>query len=468
MGPLTVTLQTFQHTETRLSLGTAAARKLASTTKSVPQNQAVTSRWLLSLLPWEETEAGTYRVNRRLTCVAGQGRVAFTVEAGRVRVVPASLAELPLFRGFGDQLVLTALADRFEQREYRAGETIVTAGAPTGEALLVAHGKVTKVGRGDYGDPVTLGVLADGDYLGQQVLAESPERWAYGVRAETPVTVLALPQREVLALLDTSPELRSHVDGLRRSTQLAQNKHGEANIELASGHTGEPALPATFVDYDLSPREYELGVAQTVLRVHTRVADLYNQPMDQTHQQLRVTLEALRERQESELLNNAEFGLLNNVDLSQRLHTRTGPPTPDDLDELLCRRRKTKLFLAHPKAIAAFGRQCSARGIATESTEVDGHVVSTWRGVPIFPSDKIPVSRTGTTSILAMRTGLDSQGVIGLRQTGLPDEVEPGVTVRFMGIDPRAIVSYLVTAYFSVAVLVPDALGVLEHVEVGR
>jgi len=176
----------------------------------------------------------------------------------------------------------------------------------------------------------------------------------------------------------------------------------------------------------------------------------------------------LRERQESELVNNPDFGLLHQADLKQRIRTRSGPPTPDDMDELLCMQRSTKLFLAHPKAIAAFGRQCSARGIATESTEVDGHVVSTWRGVPIFPSDKIPVSRTGTTSILAMRTGADSQGVIGLRQTGLPDEVEPGVTVRFMGIDLRAIVSYLVTAYFSVAVLVPDALGVLEHVEVGR
>ncbi|NYI92784.1 CRP-like cAMP-binding protein [Amycolatopsis endophytica] len=463
-----MTMQTFQHTETRLSLGTAAARNLASTTKTVPQNQAVTSRWLLSLLPWEETEAGTYRVNRRLTHVAGQGRAAFTVDAGRVRVVPASLTELPLFRGFDDPVVLTALADRLVQREYGPGEVIVAAGAPPEEALLVAHGKVSKLGRGDYGDTVTLGVLADGDYLGQQVLASSPRPWEYSVRAETPVTVLALPHRDLLDLLDTSPELRSHVDGLRRGSQLAQNKHGEANIALSSGHHGEEPLATTFVDYDLWPREYELSVAQTVLRVHTRVADLYNQPMDQTEQQLRVTLEALRERQESELLNNREFGLLHNADLSQRLHTRTGPPAPDDLDELLCRRRKTRLFLAHPKAIAAFGRQCAARGLAPESTEVDGHVVPAWRGVPIFPSDKIPVSPTGTTSILAMRTGLGSQGVIGLRQTGLPDEVEPGVNVRFMGVDERAVVSYLVTAYFSAAVLVPDALGVLEHVEIGR
>jgi encapsulin shell SprI-like protein len=36
-----------------------------------------------------------------------------------------------------------------------------------------------------------------------------------------------------------------------------------------------------------------------------------------------------------------------------------------------------------------------------------------------------------------------------------------------MGISEKAISSYLVSTYYSVAVLVPDALGVLENVELG-
>ncbi|MCA1705775.1 MAG: hypothetical protein LC808_44355, partial [Actinobacteria bacterium] len=36
------------------------------------------------------------------------------------------------------------------------------------------------------------------------------------------------------------------------------------------------------------------------------------------------------------------------------------------------------------------------------------------------------------------------------------------------GISEKAIISYLVTAYYSAAVLVPDALGILEDVEIGR
>jgi hypothetical protein len=69
---------------------------------------------------------------------------------------------------------------------------------------------------------------------------------------------------------------------------------------------------------------------------------------------------------------------------------------------------------------------------------------------------------------MLMRTGEDSQGVIGLHQTGLPDEYEPGLSVRFMNISEKAIINYLVSAYYSTAVLVPDALGILEGVEIGR
>jgi hypothetical protein len=58
--------------------------------------------------------------------------------------------------------------------------------------------------------------------------------------------------------------------------------------------------------------------------------------------------------------------------------------------------------------------------------------------------------------------------VVGLRQTGLPDEYEPGLSVRFKGIDEKGLVSYLVSTYHSAAVLVPNALGILEDVELGR
>jgi hypothetical protein len=430
--------------------------------------QGISSRWLTRMLPWVNVPGGTYRVNRRLSYTRGDGRVTFVQTGAQVRVVPAELSELPLLRGFADADALGALAERFEQREFAPGQLIVEAGRPADQVFLIAHGKVEQLGEGPYGDEAVTGLLADGDTFGGQVLADPDGSWEFTARAATATTVLALPHSAYQAVAERHPELSTHVASVGSDEHGPVNPFGEAAIALSAGHVGEPDLPGTFVDYDLAPREYELSVAQTVLKVHSRVADLYNQPMNQTEQQLRLTVEALRERQENELVNNRDFGLLHNADYDQRISTHSGPPTPDDLDELLSMRRDTRYLFAHPRAIAAFGRECNKRGVYFSGIDVGGHHLPAWRGVPLLPCGKIPVSASRTSSIIAMRTGEDDQGVIGLYQTGIPDELEPGLNVRFMGVNEQAVISYLVSTYFSAAVLVPDAIGILENVEVSR
>jgi CRP-like cAMP-binding protein len=448
----------------QMSLDIAAARTLTTTTKSTPQMQEITSRWLLRMLPWVQVSGGTFRVNRRLSYVVGDGLLTFTSNGTDVRVIPAELAELPWMQGFDDTDILNTLADRFVQQEFEPGEVIAQANQPADRIFLIAYGKVNKLGTGKYGDQTVLGMLADGEHFGAPSLLTG--NWPYTVQAATHCTVLFLQSQTLQDLLNQSPKLRAQVEQAQATAQKPQNRHGEAAIDLASGHEGEPDLPGTFVDYDTSPREYALSVAQTILRIHTRVADLYNEPMNQVEQQLRLTIEALRERQEHELINNREFGLLHNVDHKQRLHTRSGPPTPDDLDALLSRRRRTHFFLAHPRAIAAFGKECNRLGIHSPAVELHGVRVAAWRGVPLLPCNKIPITGNHVTAILALRTGEESQGVIGLHQTGIPDEYQPGLSVRFMGINEKAVISYLVSAYYSVAVLVPDALGALLNVEI--
>ncbi|MFJ9607850.1 family 2B encapsulin nanocompartment shell protein [Kitasatospora sp. NPDC101176] len=450
------------------SLSTAGARNLATTTKSAPQMQGISPRWLLRTLPWVQVSGGTYRVNRRLRHSVGRGRVSFVKTGPEVRIVAPTLAEVPALRGFQDEALLEELAGRFVQRDFGAGDVLVSAGAAIDEVFLIAHGKLERIGTGKYGDETVVGTLADGDHLGDEALQQEDGTWPYTVRAATSGTVMALPWSAFQELHDRSEALQLQIIEYLNGFQQAQNKHGEAAIDLSAGHHGEYELPGAFVDYELRPREYELSVAQTILRVHTRVADLYNQPMNQTEHQLRLTIEALRERQEHELVNNPEFGLLENAAYDQRIQTHSGPPTPDDMDELLSRRRGTRMFLAHPKAIAAFGRECNKRGLVPGTVEVEGRHVTAWRGVPVFPCNKIPVVGGHTSSIIAMRVGEDNQGVIGLHQTGIPDEYQPGLSVRFMGIDETAIISYLVSAYYSAAILVPDAVGVLENVDIAQ
>ncbi|MFF0294675.1 family 2B encapsulin nanocompartment shell protein [Kitasatospora sp. NPDC004615] len=458
--------ETQQAQRQQTSLTTAAARNLATTTKSAPQMQEITSRWLLRMLPWVQTSGGTYRVNRRLTYTVGDGRIEFIQTGGDVRVIPRELGELALLRGFEDDDVLSAIADRCVQRDFRAGETLVERGTPSDKIHLIAHGKINQISTGKYGDDAVIGVLGDGDRFGENALLDADASWDYTATAKTSGTLLTLTRSDFESVLAQSESLQAHIRDFASLPLQRQNELGEAEIAMSAGHEGEHLLPTAFVDYELKPREYELSIAQTVLRVHSRVADLYNQPMNQIEQQLKLTVEALRERQEHELINNREFGLLSNCAFDQRIQTHSGPATPDDLDELLSRRRDSEFFLAHPKTIAALGREFNSRGLYPDTVDMQGHKVPAWRGVPILPCNKIPITPENTSSILVLRTGEDNQGVIGLHQTGIPDEFQPSLSVRFMGIDEKAVINYLVTAYYSAAILVPDALGVLENVEI--
>jgi hypothetical protein len=190
---------------------------------------------------------------------------------------------------------------------------------------------------------------------------------------------------------------------------------------------------------------------------------------------MRLTIEGIKERQEWELINSPRFGLLHSADASMRVSTRYGAPTPDDLDELLALVwKKPAFFLAHPRAIAAFERECTWRGVPPVTTLLHGTPVINWRGVPIIPCDKLGVkgrsttnNLQGTTRILLVRVGEADQGVVGLHQTGIPGEIMPSLSARLMGVDSLGVASYLLTSYFSCAVLTDDALGVLENVEVG-
>jgi hypothetical protein len=230
----------------------------------------------------------------------------------------------------------------------------------------------------------------------------------------------------------------------------------------------ERVLPQTFVDYEEHPREYMLSAVQTVLDVHTRVSDLYSNPYNQISEQLRLIIETVKERQESELINNPEYGLLHSVAPHQRIKTRAGAPTPDDLDELISKVWKEPgFFLLHPAAVAAFGRECTRRGVPPPTVSLFGSQFVTWRGIPLIPSDKVPLEN-GKTHILLIRTGERKQGVVGLFQPKLPGEQSPGLSVRFMGINHKAIASYLVSLYCSLAVLTEDSLGVLDEVETGK
>lgn len=256
--------------------------------------------------------------------------------------------------------------------------------------------------------------------------------------------------------------------GVYRVNRVKRKANGVA-VDLLTVDDGEPKLPTTFVDYENDPQEYHLSSIQTVLHTHTRVTDLYSNAVDQLREQVRLTVEAVKEREEWELINHAEFGLANAVAETQTIRTRKGTPTPDDLDELIkLVWKKPAFFLAHPYAIAAFGREATRRGVPPPTVTLFGSPFITWRGIPLIPSNKLAIDENGKTSILLLRVGEGQRGIVGLQKAGVTGEIEPGLSVRYMGTNEHSIASHLVTRYFSVAKLGEDAIARLDDVSINN
>lgn len=258
--------------------------------------------------------------------------------------------------------------------------------------------------------------------------------------------------------------------------RLNKVKEEDSPLDILNQEVGYQFIPEGFVDYETNPREYVLNPISTIVKISTQVSDIYSKPFNQSEEQLRLSVECLRERQEHELINSVDYGLLKNAAHCQRIRTRNGYPTPDDLDELIAKVwKEPSFFLAHPKAIAAFGRECTRRGVPPATVNLFGSSFIAWRGIPLIPTNKLLVDgqldskgETGKTNILLVRTGEEKQGVIGLYQDGLPGEQSEGLSVRFMGIDNQGVGSYILLLYSSACILSKDAVGVLEDVEIGH
>src|SRR5665213_959984 len=122
---------------------------------------------------------------------------------------------------------------------------------------------------------------------------------------KTPPQLAAITPRWLVQLLSWIPV----ESGIYRVNQVKNDE----DIEVACGTRDERKLPEGFVDYVEKPREYDLSAISTIVDIHTRVSDLYSHPHNQIQEQLRLAVEKVKERQESELINNASYGLLNNI-----------------------------------------------------------------------------------------------------------------------------------------------------------
>jgi len=213
------------------SLGVQAARNLATTTKTVPQMQAITPRWVLSLLPWVQVESGTYRVNRLKVVLHPDARIATLVDGGRVQLEPEALRALALFRTL-DAGLIERLAVRLESEYADANAEIVPEGDFGNKFFIIARGKVEVTNIGDNGKPERVALLGAGDYFGELSLGATPAG-ASSARALTNSAFLTIDRVQLDALLQETPELRQAL--FRALSERAQLR-AAANPSSAVNH----------------------------------------------------------------------------------------------------------------------------------------------------------------------------------------------------------------------------------------
>lgn len=306
----------------------------------------------------------------------------------------------------------------------------------------------------------------------------------------TPRWILEFLRTQALVPVEGGTYQINHVIDDEAGTQIHPEPLlyvASATLKASHSHPDQTPVESSAALYETAPREIRLQPVQSIVKIPNRVPALYSDHHDQLQSQLRVNSEFIYETAENMVFNHPDYGLLNNVAPRMQFQAE-GPPTPDVLDDLLALAwRRPDLFVMHPDTLAELRKQANAQSLRLEEVEIFGSSFSTWRGLPIVPSNKLHLvadegtrgsgekgkgkegkGKEGTarvrgiarTSILVMRLGEAKQGIVYLCPKGVEGNLrQPSITVDFMGLDDQAMLRYLLTAYTAVAVLSSGALA---------
>ena len=336
------------------TLSVRAARTLSDPTRTAPQMLAVSPRWLLHLLPWVNVEGGTYQVNRRRIVVTQGDRVVAGIEGDSAQLDPQALRALPLLRN-ADETLLQALSGLLFEERHNANETLYAEGDPGTKLYIIVKGKVEIATTDAHGEKLRLALLRRWRLLRRNRPGPRLAPHDDGADADPDACSSPSSERACETLLDGAPALRAALDGLGRRAGVggaAQRvRRGRDRRSRPTARAG-PSCRSTFVDYEENPREYALSVVQTGAAPCTPASPTSTAARStRSREQLRLTIEK-RQGAPGERAHQ-QPGLRPARTTSRRrmrIRTRKGPPTPDDLDELLAQRLEGAGLLPRPPA----------------------------------------------------------------------------------------------------------------------
>lgn len=431
----------------------------------------LTPRWLLKLLPWVNAENGVYRIKRVKHFYQEQKILIPTDKKlgnpDDYYFLSDLIKCLPLFEHIPDESMQEMLKGIYT-RLIKAGEVIIKQGEIGKEFYIITEGRFEATITQEDGSKKVVKTLVEGDYFGEMALLELTPRQAT-ITAVTNGSLLVLKKEsfdEAIGNQALRDELLKVVRIRKGEIESLRNKY-EDLVLVTSKDPVDTIIPNTHVNYT-EPQEITLNLIKTIVAVNVNDIDVA------LERNLKVTIENIEEKQEWEIINNKDFGLLANIDRDMLIDAASALPTPDMFDALLGLVWKTpSCFLAHPKVIAAFKKECNRHNLPLEVTSLLGQKFSGWRGVAIIPSDKLTISSSGLSNIILMRIGQENQGIIGLyKENAMSDyklkyPLPPSLAIQSMGINEHSVANFMVTKYFSVAIPVPDSLAILKNVRVG-
>ena len=174
------------------------------------------------------------------------------------------------------------MANRFKTEEVSLGNKLIVEGEDLSKFFIIAQGQVEVLSKGAHGSDLRIALLTEGEYFGEtDLVSDKPSDVT--VRTITPCVLLTLSRKDLDAVLgeDAGPERRIQ-EGDRRASGTAVRRsiataNGTSIWCRASPRTSR--FPRRLSTTRPHPREYSLSAVQTVVRVHTRVSDLYNGPV---------------------------------------------------------------------------------------------------------------------------------------------------------------------------------------------
>jgi CRP/FNR family cyclic AMP-dependent transcriptional regulator len=147
---------------------------------------------------------------------------------------PVTLGTLPLFRGLPSEQ-LSALSEQLHLKEYRAGTSVMVAGA-TGEVVyIILEGTVKIHLQQKDGTAVTLALLGAGDTVGEMSPADNSGRCADVVTLED-TRLLCMSKDDFRRCLREMPEMACNLVAILSSRLRAANEQirALASLEIES------------------------------------------------------------------------------------------------------------------------------------------------------------------------------------------------------------------------------------------